>query len=147
MEIFTESAKETKKLAYKIAKTLKGGEVLALSGNLGSGKTTFVQGLAEGLCIKERVLSPSYVLMRKHYVKGSITGIKNLYHIDLYRLSGAEEAEAIGLTELFGKKENVVVIEWAERANDIFGKDALHIDFQYGKGNERKITLDERIKI
>lgn len=147
MEIITKTAAETKKLASEIAKTLKGGEVLALSGNLGAGKTTFVQGLAEGLGVKERVLSPSYVLMRQHKVRDLKSGVRNLIHIDLYRLSGEEEAKAIGLTELLGKKENVVVIEWAERASDIFGKSALKIGFQYGKENNRKIILDGRIKL
>ena len=66
MEVFTSSAEETKELAAEIASALKGGDVVALYGDLGSGKTTFVQGLAKALGVKERVLSPSYVLMRSH---------------------------------------------------------------------------------
>ena len=121
--------------------------MLALTGDLGSGKTTFVQGLAKGFGIKERVLSPSYVLIRQHKIKNLKSEIGNLIHVDLYRLSGVQETEMIGLTEFIGKKENVVVIEWAERAGDLFGKSALHIDFEYGKNNQRKIILDKRIKI
>lgn len=124
MEITTKSAKETKKFGRKISAELKGGEILALSGDLGSGKTTFVQGLAEGLGIDARIVSPTFIIMRRYKVPWAKSSrvIEYLYHIDLYRLEGEVGSELVnlGVSDILGKKENVVVIEWAEKAKDMY---------------------------
>src|SRR3990167_10169634 len=98
MEIFTENANETKKFGREFSAFLKGGETICLSGDLGSGKTTFVQGLAKRFGI-ERIISPTFILMRTYkiddkYQKG---GIKYLYHLDLYRLEGNISEQLIDL--------------------------------------------------
>lgn len=87
MEVNTKNANETKEFGKKFGASLKGGEVLALSGDLGAGKTTFVQGLAEGLGIDERIMSPTFLLMREHGIKFG----GKLYHVDLYRLESNVE--------------------------------------------------------
>lgn len=150
MEVETKSPEETKRLAFDLAKKLKGGEVLALFGDLGSGKTTFVQGLAEGLGVKERVLSPSYVLMRKHEVRGERQEargkrheLRNLYHVDLYRLAGVADVESLGLEEIMGKRENVVVIEWAERMGAKLPVSVIRINFDVRGENGRRITISK----
>jgi len=101
---------------------------------LGSGKTTFVQGLAKGLGIEKKIISPTFILMRTY---------GNLYHVDLYRLEGnvAEEAKNLGLTDIWGKKDNIVVIEWAEKIKEIIPKKAKWIKFENIGEDERKITI------
>ncbi|KKU03547.1 MAG: hypothetical protein UX88_C0009G0005 [Candidatus Woesebacteria bacterium GW2011_GWC2_47_16] len=138
MELVTKSAEETKNFGKEVASNLEGGEVFALSGELGSGKTTFVQGFAEGLGIKGRIISPTFILMRKYGA-----GDKDFYHIDLYRLEGNVENEVInlGLSDIWAKPENIVVIEWAEKIEKIIPKSAKWIKFENLGGEKRKITI------
>ena len=91
MKVLTNSAEETAALAKEYAKTLRKGDVVLLSGDLGAGKTTFVKGVAEGLGIDDPVISPTYAYLN---VYGGI-----LYHYDCYRLSSGEQAAALGLTD------------------------------------------------
>lgn len=138
MEFITQSAEETKNLGKTLAADLAGGEVFALSGDLGSGKTTFVQGFAEGLGISSRIISPTFILMRKYKV-----GDKDFYHIDLYRLEKDVEKEArnLGLTDIWEKSENIVVIEWAEKIIDMIPSGARWIFFETIGEGKRKIVI------
>src|SRR3990167_9560028 len=103
----TNSNLETKNLGQKFGKSLKSGDIVLLYGDLGAGKTTFVQGLARGLNITDRILSPTFVLVRQHEIphptpllKGEGNDRKiNLYHIDLYRIEGKEALDSLGLIE------------------------------------------------
>ena len=115
-----------------------GGEVLALTGNLGSGKTTFIQGLAEGLGVSTRVISPTFILLRKY-----IYGDRNFYHVDLYRLEEKVENEALnlGLSDIWGRKDNIVAVEWAEKIRGLVPKGAKWITFENLGGDKRKIIL------
>ena len=137
MQIFTKSAEETKKFGQKFSANIN-HNILALSGELGSGKTTFVQGLAKGLGINTRIMSPTFILMRKH--KGERY---NLYHVDLYRLEGKLEGEIqnLGLKEIWEKKDNFVVIEWAEKIKDLLPKNITWITFENMDPSQRKITV------
>jgi tRNA threonylcarbamoyladenosine biosynthesis protein TsaE len=138
MIFISQSEEETKEYAREFAHRLKGGEVLALIGNLGSGKTTFTQGLAEGLGIKQRILSPTFVLMRSYpFQKGKKR--LTLYHIDLYRLEKPEEAKALGLEEIWSEPKNIVLIEWAEKIKELLPKKTIRIEFEYLDENVRKI--------
>ncbi len=138
METITKSAQETKDLGKKTAADLKGGETLALTGELGSGKTTFVQGLAEGLGVKGRIISPTFILMRKY-----LASKFDFYHIDFYRLEDGLENEVknLGIDDTWGKKENVVAIEWAEKIKKSIPENAIWIKFDNRGGNERKILI------
>lgn len=135
METITKSASETQKLGQEVGASLKGGEVLALEGDLGSGKTTFIQGLAKVLGI-DRIISPTFILMRS-YPKA------RLYHLDLYRLEKNIEAEFnnLGVKEFLGKAPNIVVLEWAEKVKELLPQNTIWIKFEVVDDNSRKITI------
>ena len=138
MEFITESSQETQDLGQKIAADLVGGEILALTGDLGSGKTTFVQGFSKGLGLTSRIISPTFILMRKYRASD-----KDFYHIDLYRLEKEVDKEVVnlGVTDIWGKPGNIVVIEWAEKIKDLIPKSAKWIFFENLGEDKRKITI------
>ncbi|MBN2162072.1 MAG: tRNA (adenosine(37)-N6)-threonylcarbamoyltransferase complex ATPase subunit type 1 TsaE [Pontiellaceae bacterium] len=116
----TNSPDETWALAAELADELDPGTVMALHGDLGAGKTCFIQGLAAALGIDEPITSPTYTLI------GEYEGRLPLHHIDLYRLSGPTEALGLGLEEYFDAN-GITAIEWAERADGLLPSDLLHI--------------------
>ncbi len=138
MVVKIHSLKELKKFAQIVAKTLKGGEILALSGELGAGKTTFTKFLLKELGIKSRIVSPTFVLMVPYVHKKT-----TYYHLDLYRTSSFKEIAALGLEELWGLKDNVFIIEWAERIKKHLPKNTIYLKFEVFslKNTERKITI------
>ena len=140
MEKITINSRETQRLGREIGAKLKGGEVLALQGDLGAGKTTFIQGLAKGLGIKKTIVSPTFIIVRRYPVSGR----RHLYHVDLYRLEEeiGKELENLGLTDEWGRKENIVVIEWADKARNEIPKSAIWIEFEYVDEHKRKIKTD-----
>lgn len=143
MEILTDSAQETKQVAKVFAKKLKAGDIVALYGDLGTGKTTFVQGLAQGLGITKRILSPSFVFVRQYAVRNM--RYANLYHVDLYRLEDEKRAEGLGLKEIFLNKNSIVVIEWADKIKKLLLARRIEINFSYGEGeNQRRISVKRR---
>lgn len=144
--IISKSEKDTLKLAREFATKLKGGEVLALVGELGAGKTVFIKGLAKGLGVKNIITSPTFVLMKvytaqKHKNTKAQKQIKELIHIDAYRLSGGQAFEDIGALEYFGDENCIVAIEWADRVKDILPKSAIKIKFKILKDNQREILI------
>lgn len=118
--VTTRSPEETRALAAELAAELGPGSVLALHGDLGAGKTCFIQGFAAALGITEPVTSPTYTLI------GEYEGRLRLHHIDLYRLSGPQEALGLGLEEYFDAG-GITAIEWAERADGLLPPGVLHI--------------------
>ncbi|MDO8503324.1 MAG: tRNA (adenosine(37)-N6)-threonylcarbamoyltransferase complex ATPase subunit type 1 TsaE [bacterium] len=145
MEVFTESARETAELGKSFADSLKTRVILALTGDLGSGKTTFVQGLALGLGITQRITSPTFILLREYDMKrkGESGKGQRLYHVDLYRLEGNLEPEVknLGLEDIWDKEENIVVIEWAEKIAPFLPKTTKFIKFERLSEGRRKITF------
>lgn len=132
------NANQTRALGKKVAQILVGGEALALIGNLGSGKTTFVKGLAKGLGVKMTITSPTFVLMKVYKTKHKT--IKQFVHVDCYRLPGTEFA-AIGLSDFLNQPDTVVAIEWAEKLPKKF-KPNLVINFSSTKlPNYRSIKI------
>ncbi|MEK7565947.1 MAG: tRNA (adenosine(37)-N6)-threonylcarbamoyltransferase complex ATPase subunit type 1 TsaE [Patescibacteria group bacterium] len=109
MEIITRTFRQTQNLGEKLAGKLKTGGVVCLYGDLGSGKTTFTQGLAKGLGIKQKIISPTFIIARQYHFPKSF-----FYHVDLYRLTSLDDAKVIGLEEMWENKKNIVVIEWPE---------------------------------
>ena len=139
----TYSATQTKslgkKIIQKISKENKEAVVIALRGELGSGKTTFVQGIAKGLGIKDKILSPTFVLMKNYRIPNSQ---KRLYHIDCYRIRRAQDLSALSLKKLFSDSQNIIVVEWAERIEKILPKDAIILNFEFKGEKQREIFVD-----
>lgn len=124
------SLTELDSLAKTLAKQLKGGEILALVGNLGAGKTTFVQKLAKFLQVKRPVQSPTFVLMNLFPARLQNGRKITLYHLDLYRTKNFNEVKALGITEFWGQKNSLTLIEWADKIKKYLPKNALVIKFK-----------------
>lgn len=152
----TKSRNQTKKLAKLLCQTVlkrknNNALVLALSGNLGAGKTTFVQGFMKGAGIKKKITSPTFILMKKYEIrntkfetnsKNQNPKFKNIYHIDCYRIKKAKELLDLGLKEILKNPRNIVLIEWPEIIRRYLPKRAIWIEFEHGeKENERIIKL------
>lgn len=131
MEIITESEKETINAAKEYAKTLQTGDVVLLKGDLGAGKTEFVKGVAEYFGFTG-VTSPTYAYLN---VYGDY-----IYHYDCYRLSSGEDAEALGLTDYFGK-DDICLIEWAENIESVLPENAKTVVIEKVDNDKRKIIL------
>ena len=127
---FKASLKTLDKLANEMARDLKGGEILALVGDLGAGKTTFTQKLAKKLKVKAGVLSPTFVLMNLFKAQLKNGRKITLYHLDLYRTKSFAEVKALGITEFWGHKNSVTVIEWADKIKKHLPKNATIVYFQ-----------------
>ena len=136
-QTITNSEKETLALAKKYAKTLKGGEIIGLIGNLGAGKTVFVKGLASGLGLKKNITSPTFVIMKPYLVKRG--KIKNFVHIDAYRLKSGQDLITIGAQEYFSQPRTLTVIEWADRVKKVLPKRTKYIKIKILEDNKRKI--------
>lgn len=131
----TRAPSETRDLAARVAAQLRGGEVLLLEGDLGTGKTCFVQGLAAALGFEGPVTSPTYALVQEY------PSDPPLAHADLYRLSGAGDIEDLGLEELW-EAGRVVAVEWSSIAPAFWPAHAWRIHFSAGEGPE-----DRRVEI
>jgi len=154
------SSQETQDLAKKVLDRLKDTNVLALYGKLGSGKTTFVQGLAKALGVKDKVQSPTFTLVREYKISyklparnatqsvagGKAISYKLLIHVDCYRVDSEKDLKGVSLQEYWEDKESLVVIEWAERVKDILPENRLDICFEIisGQDQARRITLFDR---
>ena len=140
-KITTHSYLETEEFAQKFAKEVNPGDVIALYGELGSGKTTFTKGLAKGLGITDRVTSPTFVLMKDYDLPAKDNS--KLHHLDLYRLDSSDDIKSLNLNELVNQEANIFIIEWAEKANQEELKNAIKIKFNIIDENTREITIDK----
>lgn len=132
------SVEETWSLARELAKELKPGDVVCLDGDLGAGKTTFTQGLAAALGVPGRVTSPTFCIVQEHQSPEML-----LVHMDLYRLHGEEDVEAIGWEDYLSRGA-VIVIEWPERAGSLIPAAAHHVLFRRMVEERRRIVIDRR---
>lgn len=152
MEIFSKSTNDTKKLAERVAQNLKAGDIILLYGNLGSGKTTFTQFLAEALESKDKVVSPTFILVREYKCKRN--GIKKINHLDLYRITDEEEITKGGFLDFLNEPESISIIEWPEKIEKFIpalfchpelvsgsSRGCIKITFEYVSENERKINV------
>ena len=142
MEFITKSARETQDVGRKVAADLikKTPSVIALTGDLGSGKTTFVQGFVKALGIKKNIISPTFILMRTYKTKKK----KVLYHLDLYRLESnfKNEIENLGIKDIWKEENTILVIEWAEKIKDLLPSGTIWIKFEYFIDDQRKIIIE-----
>ena len=152
--LVAKSAEETKRVAREFARFLmrelelgKHATVIALSGALGGGKTTFAQGFAAGLGVKGRVRSPTFILMQRFPIrvqsaKFKVQSFNHFYHLDCYRLKKPQEVRAIGLPEVLENPRNLVLIEWAEKIKSALPKRKIVVKFFHVGENTRKINFD-----
>lgn len=135
----SQSPQETISLAKKIAQKLKKGDILALEGNLGSGKTVFTQGIARGLKIKKNVNSPTFALMKVYPFFFKNNSQINLCHIDAYRLNSEEELISIGALDYLGQERTITVIEWAEKIKKILPETHISVKIKNGSRESERI--------
>lgn len=147
MEILTKNPSQTKKtgeiLAKEVLKTKfkKRALIIGLEGDLGGGKTTFLQGFAKGLGIKQKILSPTFVITRKTKLKTSKSKYQNFYHIDCFRIEKPEEILDLGFKEIISDPKNIIAIEWADRIKKIIPRKIIWICFKFVNKNKRKILI------
>ncbi|MDX9800904.1 MAG: tRNA (adenosine(37)-N6)-threonylcarbamoyltransferase complex ATPase subunit type 1 TsaE [Spirochaetia bacterium] len=132
---FSYSENDTIEIGKKLASSLRGGDVISLSGTLGSGKTVFTRGIARGLGIENNITSPTFTLLCEY------EGTLNLNHMDLYRISTSEEFEMIGGREII-YSNGVSVIEWAEKISDYLPDKIIRVNISITENSCRKITID-----
>lgn len=137
IELRSTSSEQTRAIAATLASALREGDVVVLSGDMGAGKTTFVQGAAEALGVKARVTSPTFVLMREY------EGSPRVVHVDVYRLSSLQELIDLGYEELFAP-DAVTFIEWGDAVSGAMPDDRLEVDIRPIGGDERRITIGAR---
>lgn len=154
-QCLTQSPAQTKKAGEILAREIlrispkKKAFVLGLEGDLGGGKTTFLQGFAKELGIKEKILSPTFIILKKFSIfncnpTGSprwVQQFSNFYHIDCYRLQKPKEILTLGFKEIASDSKNIVAVEWADKIQKIMPKDTLWIEFKFVNKKTRKIVL------
>ncbi len=143
MRTISRSLEETKEVAKGFFETLKSGEkatVVALSGELGSGKTAFSQAVGSILGVKENISSPTFVIQKIYPI--DFKEFKNLIHIDAYRLDKETELLHLGWEEIISEPENLILIEWPERVEGIIPNDAKKISFEHLVGEARAINYE-----
>lgn len=144
LKIITFNPLETEKIGQRLAgvfrrylqKNPSTNLIVGLYGDLGGGKTTFVKGVATGLGIKEIITSPTFTLLKEYKISGV-----NLYHFDFYRLKNTQEALNLGFEEYLKRPRSIILIEWADRVDDILPKEKLIVEFDFINQNRRKIIL------
>lgn len=154
MKIITLSEKQTISLGKKIARQLKGGETIALVGELGAGKTIFTKGIATGLGIKKIITSPTFVLMKVYHINNPcLSGrqeqstINNLVHVDAYRLKSGQDLIDIGINDYLGQKDTLTIIEWANQVDSILPKNAIFVKIKAGDKKDRRAITITKAKI
>ena len=113
--------------------------VISLTGELGSGKTSFVKGFAKGLGIRKKILSPTFVLMKRYVLKNA--RYLNLFHIDCYRVQKAEEIASLNWQQILGGRKNIVIVEWGDRVKKIMPHEYIEIQFKHSGRRERTIIM------
>jgi len=144
-DYLTNGVDETKRLGISLAEKIlnrpstERAVVLGLKGELGGGKTAFLQGFAEGLGIEERVLSPTFLIMKRFRVRKK--GFRNFFHIDCYRIRG-KDIISLGFEEMISDPKNIVAIEWADRIRGIMPKNTIWLKFRFVDKEKRKIEIN-----
>ena len=134
-EFFTKNELETEALGEKLAKSIPGGAVIAMYGDLGAGKTAFVRGMARGLELDCRVSSPTFTIVNEYL------GDRELIHFDMYRLSCADKLFDIGWEDYISRGA-ICAVEWSENVEDAFYGDEIRVSIHKLSDNERKITIE-----
>ena len=135
IEFFSRSPEQTRRIGMRLGSELKTGDVICLQGNLGAGKTTFVQGLAQGWGSIDAVSSPTFIIVNEYR---RATG-GQIFHLDAYRLESMPEAEVLDLDAMLS--EGVVIIEWPEKLNGLIPNDRLWITLEHIQEEQRQMSF------
>ncbi len=135
-ELISESADDTIKLGIELGKNARPGDVFALRGDLGSGKTLLAKGIARGMGIEEEITSPTFALLEIYESE------PELYHFDLYRIETPAELDQLFFEE-YWEGEGISIIEWAERAGNRLPKNTMHIYLKYLDEERRSIRIEQ----
>jgi tRNA threonylcarbamoyladenosine biosynthesis protein TsaE len=157
MRYRTRSARETRGLGellgQEIGKTrlkTRGALIVALLGDLGSGKTTFIQGFARGIGVKRRTVSPTFTIMRRYAISRTVaayrTGFRSLVHVDAYRVHKPAELKIIRFEEWLADPTALVLIEWADLVRPRIPRTALRVRFEHQRGDARAIVIQGKQK-
>lgn len=145
MKYLTNDFLETQVIGEELAKTAKPGAVariFCLRGDLGAGKTTFLQGFGKGLKIKEKIQSPTFIIMSRIPLKAQ--AFKDFFHFDCYRLEQPQEIIKLGFKEIISNPKNIVAIEWPEKIEEFLPETRVEIVFEALGENQRKITITDK---
>ena len=134
MQFVSHSTQETEQFGEEVAKSLRGGDVLAFTGSLGMGKTAFIRGLARGLGCRGRVTSPTFTIVNEY------DGKTPLFHFDMYRLGSSDELFDIGWDDYLARG-GVCAVEWSERVSDALPEDTIYVDIARGEEDENTRTI------
>lgn len=135
IEFFSRSPEQTRRIGMRLGSELKTGDVICLQGNLGAGKTTFVQGLAQGWGSIDAVSSPTFIIVNEY--RRATGGL--IFHLDAYRLESTPEAEELDLDVMLS--EGVVIIEWPEKLNGLIPNDRLWITLEHIQEEQRQMSF------
>ncbi len=137
LTIIANSPEDTRLVGVLVGQLARPGHTVLLSGPLGAGKTLFVQGVADGLGVREAVRSPTFALVNEYH-----SGRLPLYHVDLYRLANSDEVATVGVEEYLERHDGVIAVEWPERAPGLWPEEALHVRLEpLSDAESRLITL------
>jgi tRNA threonylcarbamoyladenosine biosynthesis protein TsaE len=137
-EFFSRSPEQTRRIGMRMGGALKTGDVICLQGDLGAGKTTFVQGLAQGWGSLDAVSSPTFIIVNQYRkADGSL-----LFHLDTYRLESQPEAEQLDLDSMLA--DGVLIVEWPERLGDLLPSERLWIQFEHVADEQRKLQFSAK---
>jgi tRNA threonylcarbamoyladenosine biosynthesis protein TsaE len=145
MKFISDSPSKTKKLGALLAKEILSGKngkpvVIALNGNLGAGKTTFIQGFAGELGVKNKIMSPTFVIFRHYRLKKNPR--EHLFHMDAYRIGKISELDPLGFKKIISLPGSITVVEWPEKIKKALPKNSIWISLKHGKKeNERVLEM------
>ncbi|MCU1363745.1 MAG: putative ATP-binding protein [Acidimicrobiaceae bacterium] len=133
-------AAATQRAGEDFARALRPGDIVLLAGQLGAGKTTFVQGVGRGLGVSDRITSPTFTMVRQHEGVNDV-GIATLHHADVYRVDSLDEVVDLALGELV-EESAVALVEWGELATSVFGREVMTVTFVLDDDDARTLVVD-----
>lgn len=136
MDVISKSEEQTLKLGKAFGKRLKSGDIVAFYGGLGAGKTTFIKGVIQGLDIDDRVTSPTFMFMKMYITPQQAS----VFHIDLYRTESEADVKALGLAELMEQDNVIMLIEWAEKMEQLLPEKTIKVAFTTKREGDRRLT-------
>jgi len=142
VQLHSGSPEQSRRLAAALARNLRPGDLVALEGELGAGKTCFVRGMAEGLGLDPaQVSSPTFVIAHEYEPPKASEGAAALIHIDAYRLQGGDELEAIGWSEIMERGDAIIALEWPARVADVLPRERIDVRLEHAGDDARAITI------